>query len=516
MTSPTGRASCSALKPQRRVQVRRAAALVLLLLALFVHTPVYGADGIHTDAISSGESTLTVNSTQVRAYQYVIAAGVVPVVAAIVPLHAFLPHNGRIIWHTVAFITALASGIAAIIGATYAHRIKPYTGTLWQAIPTAVLMLSLAFLIQIQVVGGWNILRLRARARGRVLIATLRDRHWRDNVSAEEYARIIVASGLKSKILRFGSEPDQDAAVVAVLPTMRRWMAASHSGGEHEGAVGGDDVVSGPADPSGRLHPRHEPSGLALLGSVRYASLWLEDLLNAVRRQPRNAHAIVHNVCVILWWLGMISGALSKTGFNARTDPGNMSKGVKNLRTAGIWLQAFLLVIGIYLFPYTRAMGRYGTRVWPRAAVLIVQTASSLGIGVPMLVLVREVKLNHNLIAYALALMVAATACAMWCLVSVTAHQEAVRMLLARDATRNRESTAYIAAIVTRPRHGYQSNVPVLRWGELDRSGRAALEISVEKEVELSVDEVIDERLQENEVGLEWNKLESAARPRVF
>jgi hypothetical protein len=489
------------------------AAPVLLVLAVLV-SPACCADGRNTTtgALSSGETTLTVNSSAVVAYQYVIAAGVIPVVAAIVPLHALLPHTGRIVWHTVAFITALASGIAAIIGATLAHRIKPYAGTLWQAIPTAVLMLSLALLIQIQVIGGWNILRLRARARGRILIATLRERHWRDNVSTEEYARIIVAAGLRSRLLRFGSEPDQDAAVVAVLPTMRRWMAASHSGGEFAGAVGGDEVMMGLADPSGRMHPRHEPSGLALLGSVRYASLWLEDLLHAVRRQPRSAHAIVHNVCVILWWLGMISGALSKTGFNARTDPGNMSRGVKNLRTAGIWLQAFLLVIGIYIFPYTRAMGRYGTRFWPRAVVLIIQTASSLGIGVPMLVFVREVKLNHNLIAYAVALMIAATACAMWCLVSVTAHQEAVRILLARDATRNRNSTAYIAAIVTRPRHGYQGNAPVLRWGELDRHGRAALEISLEKEVDMSVDGAMDELVLENEAGLEWNKLESAAR----
>jgi hypothetical protein len=499
--------------------------LPVLLLALAAFTLVGSAAG------DDASQPLTQESRQVIVYQYFIVAGVIAMIAVLVPLHALLPHNGRVLWHAVALVAALASGISSIIGATFANRIQPNNGTLWQTVGTAVFMLFLAFLIQVQVVGGWNLIRQRARLPGRIVLATLEGHHWRDNVSAEQYENLVTTSGVGRNLLRFGSEPDQDAAVSAALLTLRRWAAASsettstasgrssvssgRSRGERElvdDDVRGDDVVCAPADLTGRSYPLHEPNGLVLLGSVSHAPLWLEVLLESIRRQPRSSLALAHHACVVLWWVGMICGALSKTGFNARADAWDMRQSVRNLRTAGIWIQTVLLVIGMYAFPYTRSIARYGTRVWPRMAVLVTQSVASFAIGIALLVVVHERKRNQNLIAYAVALMASATACALWCLVSVNAYQQAIRLLLGRSPMYKRNAMAFLTAIVTRPRHGYQGNTPVLRWGDLDNTGHAALEVPLEKEVEASFDEGLEDRLMDDDAGSEWRSLEAAAK----
>jgi hypothetical protein len=505
--------------------------LLLLLLHSFVAAPAYAAEldgtsgwnsqeipGEYGASAPNGKYSLQPSSPSVVAYQYVIVVGVFAVIAVLVPLHAILPQAGRLVWHTLALIAALASGIAAIIGATFASSLDPSNGTIWQSIPTAALMLFLAFLIQVQVVGGWHVVRLRARARGRILLTILEDGHWRDDVSADEYARLVAASGLSSNLLRFGAEPDQDAAVVSILPTMKRWARTTGSGssGKFDVAAGASGMFEGHADLSGRLHTRHEPSGLVILGSVRYASLWLEDLLNAVRNQSRSSLAYVHHVCIFLWWVGMMAGALSKTGFNAVKDAPDLSAGVKNLRTSGIWIEALLLVIGMYAFPYTRSIARYGTRIWPRMALLGFQTLASFSVGVAMLAVVRQESRNQNLIAYAVSLMVAATACALWCIFSVEAYRHAIRILLSRNPLVDRKATAFIAAVITRPRQGYQGNTPVLRWGDLDETGHAALEVVLDHNVEVPIEDAIEERLFDDEAGVEWRQLESAAKHRVF
>jgi hypothetical protein len=469
-------------------------------------------------AVGTKKYALNPKSPSVIAYQYVIVVGVFAVIAVLVPVHALLPQAGRVVWHTMALVAALASGIAAIVGATFAHDLDPAGGTIWQSIPTAVLMLFLAFLIQIQVVGGWHVVRLRSRARGRVLLSVLEDRHWRDEVSGEEYSRLVAATGLGSVILRFGAETDQDAAVVAVLSTMRHFAAAQKPsvGRRQDHPVTISELVGGPADPTGRTHTRHEPFGLVLLGGVRYSHLWLEELLDAIRRQPRASLANLHHVCIVLWWAGMMLGALSKTGFNARKDPVGMSQAVKNLRTSGIWIEALLLVMGMYVFPYTRSIARYGARIFPRLALLLFQTVASFGVGLAMIIAVRQENRNQNLIAYAISLMVASTACALWCLVAVVAYQRAIRILLSTNPAIQRKATAYIAAVVTRPRHGYQGNMPVLRWGDIDRSGMAALEVPLDHNVEMPVDDAVEDRLVDNEAGVEWRMLESAAKTRLF
>jgi hypothetical protein len=242
-------------------------------------------------------------------------------------------------------------------------------------------------------------------------------------------------------------------------------------------------------------------------------TIWLEDLLNAVRRQPRATLAMLHHVCVLLWLAGMIFGALSKTGYNAPSSGEvDLSAGIKRLREVGMWVQAILLVIAIYGFPYTRGISRYGTRVWPRAALLFSQTFISLGIGIAMVALIKENKPNQNLIAFAVALAICSIACAVWCLISVSAYQQAINILLARNPLRNQKATAFIAAIVTRPRHGYRGNIPVLCWGDRDRKGHAALEVLLEAETDMADVDGINERVLDNAGDAEWHMLASAAR----
>jgi hypothetical protein len=492
---------------------------LLLLLLLCVVAGVHGYDGSVEGYESGGGGHSSYDEYQnepsrVIAYKYVIDVGFIAVIAALVPLHALLSQKGRLMWHSIALLSTLVSATAAIVGATFNAGRLDQNGYMWRTIPTAIFMIMLALLIQIQVVGGWHILRHHARARTRVILATVSDRQWREDISVEDYTRLVAASSLGNNILRFSAEPDQDAAVVAVLPIMRRWEAASTPGsGEFDGVVGGDEVVCSDTDPYGRVNRRHEPVGVVFLGSVRYSELWLEELLTAIRRQPRAVLAMLHHICIFIWLAGMVFGALSKTGYNAPANGTvHLSPGVVRLREVGMWIQAVLLVIGIYAFPYTRSIARYGTRIWPRMVLLLAQTAVSIGIGVAMVATIRESKSNQNLIAFAIALVLCSTACAAWCLVSVNAYQQAIRILLARNPLRNQKATAFIAAIVTRPRHGYRGNVPVLCWGDRDQKGHAALEVLLEHEIEVPINDGIEERILDNAAGAEWRLLESAAK----
>lgn len=479
----------------------RSRALNFMLVALVSHTLltcVYARDPTRVQSL---------------VYNYLISIGCIALVAVMVPLHTlFHSSSARFAWLAIALFCATLSGVAACVGAGLG-------GILWQAIPTGVFMLFLALLILLQIVGGWHVLRQRARAPGRVKVAVLEDRHWRDDVSKDEYARLISSSGVSGRALRLGSEPDQDAVATALFTMGARGRS---SGPKHvtdpssvenyatAELLHGQNAVPTLNVPSHRT--RHEPSGLVLLGGVKYAQLWLDLLVEALRRQNRWHLVLLHHLCMVVWWLGMFLGALNKTGIYTDKTGGSL-----DLRTGGIWIQALLLLFAVYLLPYTRGVVRFGSRVWPRVILLIAQAAISLALGICMIIFGREKASKGTNIAYAISLLIAATAAALWSIASVCAYQIVVQRLIASPATdENRKTRAYLAALITRPRHGYQGTAPVMRWGEVDRRGYAALEVSLDEDIEASSEGVnpLQDTVQDTEASHEWTLLNAAANRR--
>lgn len=442
-------------------------------------------------------------------YNYIISVGCIALVAVMVPIHVlFHSSSARFAWLALALVCAALSGVAACVGAGLG-------AILWQAIPTGVFMIFLALLILLQIVGGWHVLRQRARAPGRVKVAVLEDRHWRDDVSKDEYARLVAQSGVSIRALRLGAEPDQDAvaaALVGMRPRNNTRRKNDFPSDNRNPAEFSNSQVAAVPGLSLSQRARHEPSGLVMLGGIKYARLWLDLILEALRRQNRWHLVILHHACMVTWWTGMFLGAFNKTGIYKDTSGGNM-----NLRTGGIWIQALLLLLAVYLLPYTRAIVRFGSRVWPRALLLVAQAAISLALGICMVVFGREKESDGNNIAYAVSLLIAATAAALWSIVAVCSYQTVVQRLVSLPANdENHKVRAYMTALVTRPRHGYQGSAPVMRWGEVDRKGFAALEVSLDEDIEASSEgvTVADDTIPDTEAHREWNLLHAAANRR--
>jgi hypothetical protein len=460
-----------------------------------------------------------VSDTESIVYNYVIAVGAFALIAVYIPLHALLHSRTRLVWQGFALGAAFVSGTAAVTGAALG-------GVLWQAIPTGVFMLFLALLIMLQMVGGLHSLRQRARAKGRVRVCVLdigaarsdledggddiEGARWKDDISRDEYGALVVQSGVSMRLLQLGAESDQDAVGVALATGL-------YGGGRR---ASDEDGRSRAAIRSTAMRrPLHEPSGLLLLGSVPLARRWLRPLLDAVRAQQRARYAAVHHVCMFAWWVGMVLGAVAKTGF--WRDKGSANE---SIRTAGIWIQAVLLVIAVYSFPFVRGVVRFGTRLWPRLSVLFLQSALSLGWGVCMAVLAREKDRKGNLIAYAAALVAAATAGAVWSVVAVWGYRSAERRLLgvpqeALDGERRGwREYAYVAALLTRPRYGYSgAECAVMRWGDVEISGQSTLEVALSAGTDLGSSsggaerEAHESYAEEEQAMAEWDKLDHAA-----
>lgn len=447
-------------------------------------------------------------SAEARAYNYVIAIGCLALVAVYVPAHVVFGARGRIVWLGLGLATGAISAVAAIVGAAIG-------GTLWQVLPTAIFMLFLSILILLQILGGWHVLRQQARAPGRISASILEERHWRADVSRDEYARLVAASNIGlNPLLPLASQADQDAVAVAVytkLKTSEKNLAAAAIEPTNLGGVGTNpNNIEGARSVA---RPRHEPIGLIILGSVRLASVWLEQLLDrlAADRGRRNKVSIFHHVCMAVWWLGMLLGALAKTGFMPDENGGS-----DNLRTSGIWIQALLLLIAVYGFPYSRSIVRYGARMQFRSALLALQAIVSFVIGVVSIALAREPIRDGNLIAYAISLMIAATAAAVWSSVAVLSYAKVVTYILSRrsiEETVGRRFTAYVAALLTRPRHGYDARgQPTLQWGDADKNGQAPLIVHVDPNEGDVTSDGVDDRVMTQEAGAEWAMLEQAAR----
>lgn len=447
-------------------------------------------------SLTATATALDPNAPNVLAYNYLISVGTIALVAVYLPLHAVAGSAfGRFVWLSLGMFCAVVSASAAFWGASLG-------GVLWQSVPTGIFMLFLALLIALQIAGGWHVVQQRARAPGRISLTILEDRHWKGDVSKEEYNRLVSMSTVSARLLRAGSEADHDAVAVVLARMLRRpWSLA-------RAALG---PVETDTDAAKFLHMRHEPNGLVLLGSIKYAPLWLKELMGALQKQPRTSLATFHHICVAVWWIGMLLGALAKTGFIPVTTTSVRSE---DLRTAGIWLQALLQLIAVYAFPYMRNVVRYGMNVGLRLIVMSSMAIVSLVIGVTSLIFAREDSRKGNLIAYAFALLLAATAASAWSIISVTSYRAAVRYLLARpseDEQAGRRLTAYLAALITRPRHGYRGTSPVLRWGDMQPDGRAALEIPVDSDRDNLSSEGPDDRTFDAEAGAQWNMLEAAA-----
>jgi hypothetical protein len=347
----------------------------------------------------------------------------------------------------------------------------------------------------------------------------LEDGRWRGDCSKEEWSRMVGRAGIGRQLLLLGGEGDQDAVAVGLL-RRKVWVADAEDGG----GGGGAGEVKG-AD-------RHEPIGLALLGLGKYAGLWMPPLCDALRGSEarRRKLAAVHHAGVLVWLAGMAGGALAKTGFwSSHAVAVRAGKqvlgGSDKLRTGGIWIQTVLLLLAVFALPYTRGLVRFGVRIWGRLALLWAQAGVSLGLGVASVIWAREKDINGNSVAYAASLMIAAVAAAAWSVVTVAAHGAGVRRVLAGEGAAAEDGgarrRAYLTGLVTRPRHGYAGKSPVVRWGDLGRDGRAALEVVLERETDVSSDgrgaeKIEDEGIQDEEAQQEWNVLENVANRRTF
>lgn len=462
--------------------------------------------------------------TQENVYNYLIATGVVGLIAVYVPLHAILRSSHlRTAYRAAAIFCALLSSAACFAGAGLG-------GKLWQTLPTGVFMLFLGAIVGLRVAGGWHVVRHRARAPKRFKAAVVEDVHWREDVSREEWNRMAARSGMGAAGLVLGGESDQDAVAVGLLGG-RFWATRS-------GELGYEAVP---------LLYRHEPMGLVLLGLVQYRGRWMGPLLEKLRGATleRRMYAALHHAGALVWFLGMICGALAKTSWWPGEevvevlggDP--VYQGSTTLRVGGIWMQTILLLVAVFAFPYTRGVVRLGAAVAPRLALLWGQAVISLGIGLASIIWARDMKIVGTSIAYAGTLSLAAFAATAWSVLSVWAYNNGVGRLLrsAQDTSSSDEAVeegdipfsgvssrrrAYLACLLTRPRNGYAGKFPVVRWGDITKGGMRArgLEIALETGAADSSEDPSEpfstSVLEDVPVDEEWSVLENAANRRTF
>lgn len=467
-----------------------------------------------------------ISPLQTSIYNYVISTGVLALLAVYVPLHALLRSpRVRAAYRAVAIYFALLSSAACFAGAILG-------GKLWQTLPTGVFMLFLGAAVGLRVAGGWHALRQRARAPKRVKAAVVDDRHWREDMSREEWSFFANRSGMSAAGLMLGAESDRDAVAVGLLRG-RIWNDEIGRRGIGSEAVGAID--------------RHEPVGLVFLGLVKYRRKWMQPLVEALRASStrRRVLAVVHHAGIVVWLAGMVCGSIAKTGW----WPGEMIveaageepvyQGSKRLRVGGIWMQTILLLIAVFALPYTRGVVRLGASVPGRLSVLWAQALVSFAIGFASVLYAREGKVVGTSIAYAMTLSLAALVATAWSILSVWAYLVGVtRLLRGADEVDGRESgiredesghlvgafgrrRAYLACLLTRPRNGYAGQAPVARWGDCGFGASAAngLEVILEKDEVTASSEDPESSfhisgLEDLPINEEWNILESAAKSR--
>lgn len=555
--------------PPRRLGVRG-----VLLALMVIAAPTAAAAG-------------NLSRTEKKAYNYIIAVGCFALVAVYIPLTAVLTsRRARNTFQILALLAALASSVASFVGAVLG-------GTLWQTLPTGVFMLFLAALVGVRFAGGWHVVRQRARAPNRIRLSILEDRHWRADVSKDEYARLVANAGVTREMVILGAESDQDAVAIGLIRKGLWKSLSDQSGGARLDAGAGSNgagrtggapnanppgqagltqdaahtqigALNGDSDKSyasgasrgtlrlaGRSVPfidRHEPNGLLLIGAIKHAGIWMNPLLDALRASIPKARQLVlaHDVAMAMWWAGMALGALAKTGFTG--EMGEFS-GSTGLRDGGIWLQTVLLLLAIFTLPYTRAVSRYGVRVVKRLMVAFSQGVLSLGLGIAMIIAAREKDIDGNLVAYAGGLLLAASAATIWSFLAMHTHLSVLQRLVTEGSGMRRsvpkggglrgdveggravagrssdapaplslqqKRTAYLAALATRPRHGYTTGQnPIISWGEAGPGGRAPLEVIVEYDEDVSTEDP-DPATHDAEAGHEWAILEGAARKKRF
>lgn len=390
---------------------------------------------------------------------------------------------------------------------------------MWQTIPTAIFMLSLALVVSLRVAGGWGSLAQSARAPGRLRASVVDNGRWRGDVSKDEWRGLVDRVGVGRCALEIAAESDQDAAAVALA------VRAGKFGDGEDAGVG-----------------RNEPVGLAFLGMVKYRRRWFWSLITALDRAEsgRVWKGAVHHAGVLVWFAGMAAGALAKTGWwkGEGVEEGGVivSAGSENLRVGGIWIQTILLLVAVFALPYTRGVVRLGAAVPWRMAVLWAQALLSAAVGVASLYWAREMVAVGTSVVYALVLALAAGAATAWSIVAVWAYGSGVKRVIrwgdeGEDGGVGEQESglldlegrrrAYLACVLTRPRHGYAGKLPVARWGDTGGGGKvmSGLEIVLEREEIDSSDgkagigfdsSVLEDVPMEDE----WNMLEGAAKRR--
>lgn len=448
-----------------------------------------------------------------RLYNYVIVVGVVALLAVLVPLHSiFRSQTARTFYRAMAITSALLGSSACFLGASMG-------GTLWQALPTGVFLIFLGGLVALRVVGGFDMVQkgVRGGDTSRINAACLDRGMWRSDMGKEEWEKTAEGMGLGRGLLLLGGENDQDVVAVGLL-RKKLWQ------------VGGDMNQAGDA-PSIKIGDRNEPMGVTILGLVPYEERWLAPVLQLLASDsPRRQRiASAHHVAMVIWLIGMLAGALAKTGWWPAQVLANTNKvvGNGNLRTIGIWLQTLLLLIAVFALPITRGCVRFGARASWRLALVYMQAAASLAIGIAMLARAREPKFDGNNVAYALALAVAAAAAGIWSLLSVWAYGAGVQRLLRGRAdggelgSDERKLRAYLAALITRPRYGYVEKRAAARWGDVGNDGRAGLEVQLELEsdkTEANTGREASDAVAEvdEEAASEWAALEGRMKKNIF
>lgn len=448
-------------------------------------------------ALAVGAHGRELSASEARTYNYLIALGCLALVAIYVPLTVLRRSSARTACYLGALVAAMISVAACLAGVALG-------GPKWQTLPTAAFMTLVAGVVGLRAVGGRRRLEKRKGAANFELVSIASvdaSGRWVPETPRETFAEMVAAAGLRWEHLKAGEQQDRDAAAVSAIGWRSLWNPTDAKKDEAT-------EVTVKADP-------YEPAGHAILASVASKDSWMPPLIGVLSQgeRSRRMHAVIHTVLVGLWWLGMGLGALAKTGFVSVGGTVDDAWGNDTIRSFAIWIQTVLLIFAVFSFPLTRRVVRFEESKVLHA-LAIFETALSLGMGVASLIWGREGEVNGNLVAYAVSLMVAATAAAVWSAIAVFAYVLAVRRIVAgwTEGRGDARVHAYLAAVVTRPRHGYILGRPALLWGRPGKDGNAPLAAVLDApgSTALSADFQEDVAEQDPEAGAEWAQLEAA------
>lgn len=402
-----------------------------------------------------------------RVYNYLIAPGCLALVWLFVPLTVIRRSSVR----TACYIAALAAGMISVFACLAGVVLG---GPKWQTLPTAAFIMLVVGRVGLRG-GGRRLLKRTKEAEdsGTIPVASVDSSgRWVPETPREIVVEMVAAAGLHRDHLRAGDLPDIDAAAVSALVWRSLWKPNKQNDADAEDIEDAEQLIE--PEP-------YEAPGSAILASVGIRDAWVPLLVVALSESKRASgmHAALHIVFAALWWVGMVLSAMAKTGFlrMGMTMDGEVG-GNASIRTGGIWLQTLLLVLAVFSFPRTRRVVRFEEKKSLHAFAAL-EAVMSLGMGAVSFVWGREQNVNGNNVAYAVSLVVAATSAALWSAIAVCAYVAAVRRVES-SWTRGGDDgrvLAYMAAVVTRPRHGYVQGRAALLWGRPGPDGTAPLAV---------------------------------------